>query len=665
MNLADLLRFRHVAIQCHDNPDADTIAAGFGLYTYFTARGIETVLFYGGRAPVAKPNLVKMLTLCGIPLEHYPESREWPGLLITVDCQHGAGNVSPMRGAEVAVIDHHILECPMPVLHDVRPYLGSCSTLVWLLMREAGFRLEEIGPKRGGALVTALHYGLYTDTFFFAEVRHPLDRDLRDLDGVVEPIIRSLRKSNLSLKDLSVASTALAKLHFDPQGSFALVGAQPCDPNILGFISDLVLQVDAVEMAVAYCETPIGIKYSVRSLAKDCKASDLAVWIAGELGSGGGHAEKAGGWISGHNYAEHMPNLSHADYFNRRLREYLAAYTVIDCAAPSARGPLPEEVMRQAQRYTRRPLRLAYVPAEALPRGSSLQIRMLEGDINLAIEPETYLMIGLLGEVYPISSAVFHAAYRPLDTPLQLTLPYTPTVLDKTTGTRRSLDNVARPCLRLGGGGVRAARLEQGVKVFTRWDPDNYFKGEKDDWLVWSEEDPTDIYVVTAPLFPLLYAEETVETNDGSEVRDYAGVDVAAQPGAVRVRKKPFTVTAHFVRQAGIAATREGAVPYAVGDVLVTGVDGETWPVCPEHFAAAYAPQPPLQAGLDGTYLAHPREADALCMPAIFCLSLKNGGLLWGHRGDWLIQYGDGEYGIVGAALFTATYEISRAPEKS
>ncbi|MCL2346566.1 MAG: DHH family phosphoesterase, partial [Desulfobulbus sp.] len=662
MNLADLLRFKHVAIQCHDNPDADAIAAGFGLYTYFMARGIETVLFHGGKAPVVKPNLVKMLTLCGIPLVHQAASRDWPGLLITVDCQYGAGNVSPMRGAEVAVIDHHVLECPMPVLYDVRPYLGSCSTLVWLLMREAGFRLEEIGPQRGGALVTALYYGLYTDTLFFAEVRHPLDRDLRDVDGVVEPIIRSLRKSNLSLDDLSIASTALAKLRFDPQGGFALVGAQPCDPNILGFISDLVLQVDAVEIAVAWCETQLGIKYSVRSLVRDCKASDLAVWLAGELGSGGGHAEKSGGWISGHHYSEHLPNLSHADYFGRRLRDYLAAYTVIDCAAASAaKDALPAEMTRRAQCYTRRPLRLAYVPAEALPRGSSLQIRMLEGDISLAIEADTCLMIGLLGEVYPISSAAFHSAYRPLDTPLQLTLPYTPSVLDKTTGIRRSLDNVARPCLRLGGGVVRAVRLEQGVKVFTRWDPDNYFKGEKDDWLVWSEDDPTDIYVVTAPLFPLLYAEETVETNDGSEVRDYAGVDVAAQPGAVRVRKKPITVTAHVAPQAGIAATREGAVPYAIGDVLVSGVDGETWPVRPAHFAAAYAPQPPLQAGQDGVYLAQSCEADALCMPAIFCLSLNNGGLLWGQRGDWLIQHDDGEYGIVGAALFAATYDILHA----
>ena len=509
LNLASLPRFEHVAIQCHDNPDADAIASGFGLYCYFATRGIKTVLFHGGRAPVTKPNLVKMLALCGIPLEYHTESRDWPGLLITVDGQYGAGNVSPMRGAEVVVIDHHIQECPPPGLYDIRPYLGSCSTLVWLLIREAGFHMEELEPRRRTALATALYYGLYTDTDGFAEVRHPLDRDLRDLDGVSERIVKMLKSSNLSLDDLSVASTALTGLRFDPQDGFALIGARACDPNILGFISDLALQVDAVDTVVVYCEAPGGIKYSVRSLVRDCKASDLAAWMAADgLGSGGGHAEKAGGWISGLKFAERLPGVSPTDYFGRRLREYRAAYAVLDNAAGST---LSKDIISQARRYTKRPLRLAYVPAEALPLESSLYIRMLEGDITLAVGPDTHLMIGLRGEVYPISRAAFNAAYRPLNEPLQLDLAYTPTVLDKGTGIRLPLDSVARPCLCLGGGGAHALPLEQGVKVFTRWDPDNYFKGEKGDWLVWRETDPGDIYVVTAELFPLLYAEDLGE----------------------------------------------------------------------------------------------------------------------------------------------------------
>ena len=36
MRLKELLQFDEIIIQCHDNPDADAIASGYGLYCYFT-----------------------------------------------------------------------------------------------------------------------------------------------------------------------------------------------------------------------------------------------------------------------------------------------------------------------------------------------------------------------------------------------------------------------------------------------------------------------------------------------------------------------------------------------------------------------------------------------------------------------------------------------------
>ena len=37
MRLADLLPFKYITIQCHDNPDADTIASGYAIYMYYGA----------------------------------------------------------------------------------------------------------------------------------------------------------------------------------------------------------------------------------------------------------------------------------------------------------------------------------------------------------------------------------------------------------------------------------------------------------------------------------------------------------------------------------------------------------------------------------------------------------------------------------------------------
>ena len=70
-----------------------------------------------------------------------------------------------------------------------------------------------------------------------------------------------------------------------------------CDPNILGLISDLVLEVDAIDICVAFNLQPEGVKFSVRSCVKEVKASELAAELCKGIGSGGGHLEKAGGLI--------------------------------------------------------------------------------------------------------------------------------------------------------------------------------------------------------------------------------------------------------------------------------------------------------------------------------------------------------------------------------
>jgi phosphoglycolate phosphatase len=496
MILQELLRFKRIAIQCHDNPDADALASGHALHAYLTAQGKETRLFYGGRSPIGKPNLVEMTRALDIPAVYAPEPVP-PGeeeLLVTVDCQYGAGNVAPVRAAHVAVIDHHIQETEFPGVSDVRPFLGSCSTLVWDLLRERRFNLVP-------SLSTALYYGLYTDTGGFAEIRHPLDRDMRDS---LEPDWRTLKKlirCNLSLEDLSLAASSLNALEYEENGRFVLVEAPPCDPNILGFISDLTMQVDKVDMAVVYFQDKGDIKYSVRTAAREVKAAELATWLAaGGIGSGGGHVEKAGGHIIGTKYRDAHGNTKLMAYFGERLRRYLAAYDIIDCALPG------EEHTRGMDVYRKLPVPVGHVPcAKLFPDRTTLHVRMLEGDVDIHVDGDTYLMIGIAGEVYPIRKDKFAAAYSATRRKFAPDLEYPPVVLNRDTGVRVPLLHVAKACIGKGGF-VRAKRLERGVKVFTRWDQDAYLRGEPGDWLVSRPEDPADIYVVTATIFPFLYA---------------------------------------------------------------------------------------------------------------------------------------------------------------
>ena len=54
MKLSELLAYDNIVIQCHDNPDADTIACGFGVYLYLKSKGKEPRLIYGGQNVIRK-----------------------------------------------------------------------------------------------------------------------------------------------------------------------------------------------------------------------------------------------------------------------------------------------------------------------------------------------------------------------------------------------------------------------------------------------------------------------------------------------------------------------------------------------------------------------------------------------------------------------------------
>ena len=237
MTLKDLERFHRITIQCHDNPDADALASGYGLYCYFRQKGKEVRLVYSGKNRIQKSNLCLMMEKLNLPVEYVepgkPEPKHMEGLLLTVDCQYGAGNVTGLTGDEIAIIDHHQVENGGVEFSIIQPHLGSCSTLVWKLLTDEGF---EVGDENG--LGTALYYGLYTDTNQFTEVYNPLDMDMREALPFDKSLITLFRNSNLSLKELEIAGIAMIRYSYNDDYEFAVIKAQPCDPNILGLISD-------------------------------------------------------------------------------------------------------------------------------------------------------------------------------------------------------------------------------------------------------------------------------------------------------------------------------------------------------------------------------------------------------------------------------------------
>lgn len=144
-------------------------------------------------------------------------------------------------------------------------------------------------------------------------------------------------------------------------------------------------------------------------------------------------------------------------------------------------------------------------------------------------------------------------------------------------------------------------------------------------------------------------------------MRDMSGFDVRSSRHCMTVRKKAVPVRAVFAGHAGILATLEGSVAYAAGDALLTGVQGERWPVRRERFLGRYAPVPPTLAGEDGLYVKLPLAVSAMRMREPFYVELPQ-GRLQGQPGDWLLQYGDNEYGIVAREIFEQSYDIIASP---
>ena len=514
MKLSELLKFNEIVIQCHDNPDADALASGYALYTYLQKNGKEVSFIYGGKNRIRKSNLVLMIKELKIPVK-YCEEMEAPELLVTVDCRYGEGNVARFPAKNIAVIDHHRITGPLPELADVRSNLGSCSTLLWQLMKEEGYDLN--ADKK---LATALYYGLYTDTNELTEISHPLDKDLRDEAEFDSALITRLRNANLSLEELEVAGAALLRSDYNDDYRFAVVKAGECDPNILGIISDLVLAVDSVDTCMVFNVAHGEVKISVRSCIKEIKASEMAQAICEGIGSGGGHFVKAGGRIKmdllTKEYLKYcdkyqieprmepiddgttlQPMVSGVKFFlEMRIREYLDNTEII-YAENTEKGKENVEL------YPLKKIPLGYVKLDELfPVGTRTIIRTMQGDMEITVEEGIVLLIGLKSDIYVWDKEEFEGDYQILEEPYEEeNAEYKPTIKSVSDSKMLQLLEHAGNCIAKETIMVRAKRLERKTKLFTQYNDNNYLTGKIGDYLTIRGKNLQELHIIDGELF--------------------------------------------------------------------------------------------------------------------------------------------------------------------
>lgn len=501
MRLQQLEEFKQVYIQLHDNPDADAIASGYALYKYYVSKNICTKLFYTGRYQITKSNLLFMIEELHIPIEYIEHVEEIKvGVLITVDSQYGAGNITAIKAANVAIIDHHQLEIDdhMIAYCEIQPNIGSCSTVVWSMLKKENYPIE-----KDKNLGTALFYGLYMDTNQFAELSNPLDKDMHDELEYDSYLIKRLRNNNISLQELEIAGIALIRYIFNEDYHYAIIQAKPCDPNLLGLISDFLLQVDQIDICVVYNVTEEGFKFSVRSCIREIKANELAQYLVEDIGQGGGHIEKAGGFISKRKYDKKYAGIHSENYFGQRINQYYESFDVINFSQEDLDTT-------EFEKYKTNIVTLGYVKlTDILPVKARTTIRTLEGDTEIKVTDDKCLMVGLHGEVFLTDYNKFEEHFKIVEDEFVLETEYYPRIKNRLTDEYEDLMQYVKSCQAKKEEYVMVKRLTKSLKLFTDYIEESYLFGKKDDYLIVGGNDIRNVYIVKQDIFKKLYTRMT------------------------------------------------------------------------------------------------------------------------------------------------------------
>ena len=236
--LNQLLKYKNICIQCHNSPDADALAAAYGVYTYLKLHDINVSIIYSGDYEIQKKDLLYMIDICEIPVEYVKELPK-TDLLLLVDGQYGRGNVYRFEADNIAMIDHHMPSMKKTENAFIDYSYQSCSTIVWELLKEEGYDV-----KANEKLSIAFLYGLYTDTSSYVDLYKKHDIAMRDELSKDYPELERLKKSSMSLEDLMIAGEALYHAYFDKEKQYLLISAMHCEQSVLGIIGDMAIKVN-------------------------------------------------------------------------------------------------------------------------------------------------------------------------------------------------------------------------------------------------------------------------------------------------------------------------------------------------------------------------------------------------------------------------------------
>lgn len=291
-DLLELCQGHFIYIQTHNFPDPDAIASAYGLQKLLQIYGVKSQLCYDGR--IDKLSASKMLDAFHIQMLPYKsllEDMEETDRIICVDTQKHSGNVTDFVGEEIACIDHHPTFVPIKYQYQDTRITGACATLIAEYYAQSGN-----APDKDTA--TALLYGIKMDTLQFT--RGVTDLDIK-MFGFLFPLcdqekLSGLERNNMEFTDLKAYGAAIQSIELYDKIGFSCIPFS-CPDALIAILSDFILSLIEVEVAIVYSFREDGIKLSVRSEDPNIHAGNLLHTALKDMGSGGGHSSMGGGFI--------------------------------------------------------------------------------------------------------------------------------------------------------------------------------------------------------------------------------------------------------------------------------------------------------------------------------------------------------------------------------
>lgn len=293
MKLIELCKGKRVYIQTHNFPDPDAISSVYGLQRLFEYFGIESILCYDGK--IDKLSSRKLTEIIGMEIFSYEqvlEEMKEEDYIICVDSQKGAGNITDFIGDEVACIDHHPIFVKTEYHYQDIRLTGSCATLIAEYFKKLDVPMDE-------KTASALLYGLRMDTLQFSRGLTELDVEMFGYlyKRANEDLLDRLIRNNMEFDDLKAYGAAIENILLYGRVGFAMIPFD-CPDALIGIVSDFILDLDNVDVAIIYAKREDGIKFSVRSEVPEVHAGELTSKAMKQFQSnGGGHACMAGGLI--------------------------------------------------------------------------------------------------------------------------------------------------------------------------------------------------------------------------------------------------------------------------------------------------------------------------------------------------------------------------------